>query len=64
MSECSQCSKLRKFLSLLVNSFPLVRKLRVNKKIRHKKLKMKKSIEEKPKQLGRYVIQSGTIRRL
>lgn len=59
-----QCSKIRKFLSLLANGFPFVREFRTHRKIRQKRLKMRKFIKDEPKHLRRYVIQSGTIRRL
>jgi hypothetical protein len=64
MQQCSQCSKIRKFLSLLVNGFPFVREFRVRKKIRYKRLKMQKLIKDDPKHLRRYILRSGTIRRL
>lgn len=64
MSQCSKCSKIRKFLSLLVNSFPFIREYRVRRKIRYKKLKMQKLIKDDPKHLRRYILRSGTIRRL
>ncbi|MCH9636803.1 hypothetical protein A1D18_00155 [Candidatus Rickettsiella isopodorum] len=57
--------KRSRFLSLLINCFPLVREFRLYKKMRHKKLKMRrKLVKNDPKHLRRYVIQSGTIRRL
>jgi hypothetical protein len=53
------------FLSLLINCFPFVREFRLHKKIRHKKIKMqRKLIKDEPKHLRRYVMMSGTIRRL
>lgn len=69
MRQCSQCSKVRRFLSLLINNFPFVREFRLRKKIRHKKLKMQRKLSRKlskdePKHLRRYVMLSGTIRRL
>lgn len=41
MSQCSKCSKIRQFLSLLINGFPFVREFRLRKKIRQKKIRMK-----------------------
>jgi hypothetical protein len=65
MSQCSKCSKVRKFLSLLINCFPFVREFRLRKKIRYKRLKMQCSLsKDEPKHLRRYILQSGTIRRL
>jgi hypothetical protein len=65
MNPCSKCSKIRKFLSLLVNSFPFVRELRLHRKIRHKRLKMQCRLsKDEPKHLRSYIMQSGTIRRL
>lgn len=64
MHKFSRCSKLRKFLSLLINGFPFVRELRASRKIRQKKLKMPTFIKDEPKHLRRYIRQSGTIRRL
>ncbi len=65
MRQCSQCSKVRRFLSLLIKNFPLSREFRLRKKIRLKKLKMQhKILKDEPKHLRRYVMSSGTIRRL
>lgn len=64
MSQCSKCSKVRKFLSLLINCFPFVGEFRLRKKIRYKRLKMQCSLKDEPKHLRRYILQSGTIRRL
>lgn len=64
MSQCAKCSKIRKFLSLLINGFPFVREFRLRRKIRHKRIKIKKRINDEPKHLRRYILQSGTIRRL
>lgn len=65
MRQCSKCSKVRRFLSSLINNFPLVRGFRLLKKMRHKKLKTQhKLIKDEPKHLRRYVMLSGTIRRL
>lgn len=64
MSQCSKCSKIRKFLSLLVKGFPFIREFRLRRKIRRKRLKMQKIIKDEPKHLRRYLLQSGTIRRL
>ncbi|WP_342227080.1 hypothetical protein [Rickettsiella endosymbiont of Rhagonycha lignosa] len=64
MRQCSKCSKIRKFLTLLANGFPFIREYRVRRKIRYKKLKMQKLIKDDPKHLRRYILQSGTIRRL
>jgi hypothetical protein len=53
------------FLSLLVNCFPLVREFRLCKKIRNKRIKKNlKLAKDEPKHLRRYVMLSGTIRRL
>lgn len=53
------------FLSLLIDCFPFVREFRLRKKIRHKRLKMQRKLpKEEPKHLRRYVMLSGTIRRL
>ena len=64
MRQCSRCSKIRKFLLLLVNGFPFVREFRL-RKIRQKKIKMQRVVyKNEPKHLRRYIMQSGTIRRL
>ncbi|TLY47853.1 MAG: hypothetical protein E6K54_05590 [Gammaproteobacteria bacterium] len=64
MSSCTKCSKIRRFLLLLVNGFPFVRELRLRRKIRQKRIRMQKLIKDEPKHLRRYIMQSGTIRRL
>lgn len=64
MSQCLKCSKIRQFFLLLINGFPLVREIRVRRKLRQKRMRMQKLIKDEPKKLRRYVIQSGTIRRL
>ncbi|MFZ0219311.1 MAG: hypothetical protein WAL30_03800 [Candidatus Aquirickettsiella sp.] len=54
-----------RFLSLLINCFPFVREFRLRKKIRHRRIKtQRKSVKDEPKHLRRYVMMSGTIRRL
>lgn len=64
MSSCTKCSKIRRFLLLLVNGFPFVRELRLRRKIRQKRVRMQKLIKDEPKHLRRYIMHSGTIRRL
>ncbi|MES2142507.1 MAG: hypothetical protein V4471_06485 [Pseudomonadota bacterium] len=65
MHQCSKCSKIRRFLSLLINCFPFVRAYRLRRKTRHKKLKMQRTwLKDEPKRLRRYVMLAGTIRRL
>lgn len=64
MSQCSKCSKVRQFFLLLINGFPLVRELRLRRKLRQKKIRMQRLIKDEPKRLRRYIMQSGTIRRL
>lgn len=64
MSQCSKCSKIRRFFLLLINGFPLVREMRVRRKLRQKKIRMQKLIKDEPKHLRCYIMQSGTIRRL
>jgi len=60
-----QSSKCARFLSLLVNCFPWVREYRLHRKIRHKRLKIQLKLpKDEPKHLRRYVILSGSIRRL
>ncbi len=64
MNACSKCSKVRQFFILLINGFPLVRELRLRRKLRQKRIRMQNLIKDKPKHLRRYVMPSGTIRRL
>ena len=53
------------FLSLLISCFPFVREFRVRKKIRYRRInKRRKLPKDEPKHLRRYVMLSGTIRRL
>lgn len=54
-----------RFLSLLINSFPFVREFRLRKKIRLKRIKMSRRLSrDDAKHLRRYILMSGTIRRL
>jgi hypothetical protein len=64
MSQCSKCSKIRHFFLLLINGFPFVREFRLRKKLRQKRKRMKNLVKDEPKHLRRYIMQSGTIRRL
>ncbi len=58
-------SKCYRFLLLLVNCFPFVREYKLRKKNRYKRLKIqRKFLKDEPKHLRRYVVMSGTIRRL
>lgn len=65
MQKCSKCLKFRKFLLSLMDGFPFVRELRLRKKLRNKRLKMQRKLtKDEPKHLRRYIMMSGTIRRL
>lgn len=57
--------KRSRFLSLLINCFPFVREFRLRKKIHYRRLnKRRKLPKDEPKQLRKYILMSGTIRRL
>lgn len=64
MSQCFKCSKVRQFFLLLINGFPLVRELRLRRKLRHKRIRMQKLLKDEPKHLRRNIVQSGIVRRL
>lgn len=64
MYICSKYSKIHKFLSLLVNCFPFVRRFRVHRKIRYKRIKKMNLIKDKPKHLRGYLVASDKVRRL
>lgn len=54
-----------RFLSLLVKCFPFVREFRLRKKMRCRRInKRRKLPKDAPKHLRRYLMMSGTIRRL
>lgn len=54
------------FLSLLINCFPFVREFRLRKKIRYRRRinRRRKLPKDELKQLRKYIMMSGTIRRL
>lgn len=57
--------KKHRFFSLLWNSFPFVRAYLLHRKIQAKKIKICRKLKKiDPKHLRRYIIMSGTIRRL
>lgn len=55
--------KKHRLLALLINNFPLVKAYRFRRRMRAKKLKIRQ-IKDEPIKLRRYLIMSGTIRRL
>lgn len=53
------------FLLLLSDAFLLAREFRLRKKIRYKRLRMQRKLaKDEPRHLRRYIVHSGTIRRL